>query len=123
MPEHLAQRLEQDQHKFEKHLTPDQLEESLNQASSRHSEQIKEKQMASHEEVEHAREVAATHESRPEDNVPGRILHSDEEKLAAAVEEKKASVNQAQRELEELNERLRRAEEAEMEMKRKLGLA
>lgn len=35
-----------------------------------------------------AREVAASHESRPEDNVPGRVLHSEGEKLAAAVEEK-----------------------------------
>ena len=40
-------------HCFLNSFTPDQLDESLEQASSRHSELVKEKQMASHDQVEH----------------------------------------------------------------------
>ncbi|GAA5953014.1 hypothetical protein JCM3765_003032 [Sporobolomyces pararoseus] len=125
MPIHLAQKLAAEQQQFEKHLSPSQLKESLESASERHEQIVHQAQMNAHDQVEHAREVAATHESRPEDNVPGRVLHSQEEKLVpleAAVESKKASLNEKQRELQELEERLRQAEEKEAEMKRKLGL-
>ncbi|GAA5897930.1 uncharacterized protein JCM6883_000865 [Sporobolomyces salmoneus] len=125
MPPHLAQRLQHDQSQFEKHLSPTQLEESLESASKRHEQVIHQKQMQSHQQVEHAREVAATHESRPEDTVPGRVLHDQGEKLGpleSSVEQKKASVNEKQKELQDLEERLRQAEEKEKEMKRKLEL-
>ncbi|GAA5841673.1 hypothetical protein JCM3766R1_005146 [Sporobolomyces carnicolor] len=126
MPTHLAQRLQHEQEQFEKRLNPAQLEASLASATERHDQVIHEKQMASHDQVEHAKEVAASHESRPEDNVPGRVLHSADEKLLAplesAVEEKKASLSEQQRELERLDERLKELEARQDEMKAQLGL-
>ncbi|GAA6007361.1 hypothetical protein JCM11491_003103 [Sporobolomyces phaffii] len=143
MPRHLAERLEHDREQFEKHLTPTQLDESLTAAQLRHDHAIETKHMAAHDDVEHvraplpvpdrlrnalrrAREVAATHEPRPEDDVPGRVLHSDGDKLIpgleSSVQAKKASVSEKQRELQLLEERLRDAEAKEAEMKRKLGL-
>ncbi|GAA5873013.1 hypothetical protein JCM16303_006914 [Sporobolomyces ruberrimus] len=107
MPPHLAERLQHDQEQFEKQLslfiyndeesalhadpphpppvscalTQDQLTESLTSASERHEQVLQAKQMDAHQEVARAMEIAASHESKPEDNVPGRTLHSEGDKL------------------------------------------
>ncbi|GAA6063379.1 hypothetical protein JCM10212_000318 [Sporobolomyces blumeae] len=123
LPPALAARLAEEQHHFGHNLTQGELDASLARANERHDHARHERAQVAHEHVQHAMNVATTHESRPEDNVPGRVLHADTDPLAAAVEAKKASVSQAQKELDEVNERLRRADEVEREIKAKLGLA
>ncbi|GAA5878503.1 hypothetical protein JCM1840_005532 [Sporobolomyces johnsonii] len=117
MPAHLAERLKEEQGK---HLTPEQSQAEHDAASARHDALLHHRSAQGHDEVAHAHAVAAGHVSDPSHGA-SRHLHAPDEQLAKAVEEKRLSVEQQAKELEDLNERLMRATEAERAMKAQLG--
>ncbi|BGP25271.1 hypothetical protein Rt10032_c04g1859 [Rhodotorula toruloides] len=87
MPPHLRQRLEEEMDRFHH---PHSVDEDLAAASKRHDALIHSKIEHAHEQVEHAKQVAATHTSDPTHNAPTKPVHNRDD----AVKVKEQSVQE-----------------------------
>ncbi|KAI5477926.1 hypothetical protein MNV49_005819 [Pseudohyphozyma bogoriensis] len=64
LPPHLAARLEEDHERFGTKQTKEELEASIQAADQRRQDILDGKAAAGHQEVDHAKSVAATHEHK-----------------------------------------------------------
>jgi len=103
LPPHLAHKLSMEAEKFGKNLTAEEVQKDLEEHSSRKEAHDQEISDAAAEEVEKARNVAATH------------------KLEETLGAKRDEVEARMKELEELEARLKAAEEKEKELQAKVS--
>ncbi|GAA5826437.1 hypothetical protein JCM11251_002367 [Rhodosporidiobolus azoricus] len=119
-PAHLAQRLNDERERSGHSGT---LDADLASHAERHQAILNDKVSHAHEAVEHAKHVAATHPSDPKHNIPEGAQEKDLQEGVNRVEAKRKSLERQQAELNELSERLRQADEAERQLRARLGEA
>ncbi|GAA6044364.1 hypothetical protein JCM8097_006458 [Rhodosporidiobolus ruineniae] len=128
-PAHLAQRLQDEQQRFGHSVSPDALNQDLAAHDERHQAFLQSKSQQGHAEVEHAKHIASTHTSDPSNEAPSRSRGPNDPRLDVAqeleqgVEQKRRSLERRQAEIDDMNEKLRRADEVERLLREKLGAA
>ncbi|GAA5896492.1 hypothetical protein JCM6882_001029 [Rhodosporidiobolus microsporus] len=122
-PAHLAQRLQHESEKYGQNVSPGALNADLAAHAERHQAIIDQTAAHGHEAVEHAKHVAATHTSDPAHNIPTGAGEQDLQEGESRVEAKRRSLERQQAELDELSERLKKADEVERQLRARLGEA
>ncbi|GAA6003023.1 hypothetical protein JCM10207_001950 [Rhodosporidiobolus poonsookiae] len=121
-PEHLAQRLAAESREFGKNVSPDALSADLAAHEQRHQAHLQHKAAHGHDEVEHAKAVAASHASNSNKQA-ARGTDNVAQELESGVEAKRKSLERQQAELDDLSEKLKRADEVERALRAQLGEA
>ncbi|GAA5971117.1 hypothetical protein JCM11641_004150 [Rhodosporidiobolus odoratus] len=150
-PDHLAQRLAHDSERFGKNVSPDALNQDLAAHDQRHESFLANKASKGHHEVEHAKQIAATHVSDPNNVALKEGENRVEEKLPPFYSRpclqgygrtltpvvrstlgvtgtpghfnRRKSLERQQQELDELSARLKKADEVERQLRARLGEA
>ncbi|GAA5971150.1 hypothetical protein JCM8115_003076 [Rhodotorula mucilaginosa] len=120
LPEQLEQRLIEEQERFHH---PKSVDQDLAEVTARHDAIIQERVKHNHDEVEHAKQVAAAHHHQHQTGAKETGNPAAVDELSRGVQEKQRSVAQKQAELTDLDARLERAAKIERDLRARLGEA
>ncbi|KWU41319.1 hypothetical protein RHOSPDRAFT_37129 [Rhodotorula sp. JG-1b] len=120
LPEQLEQRLIEEQERFHH---PKSVDQDLKEVTARHDAIIQERVKHNHDEVEHAKQVAAAHHHQHQTGAKETGNPAAVDELSRGVQEKQRSVAQQQAELTDLDARLERAAKIERDLRARLGEA
>ncbi|KAG0657513.1 hypothetical protein C6P46_006482 [Rhodotorula mucilaginosa] len=142
LPEQLEQRLIEEQERFhhpyarvpsllraaragrETLVAPHKsVDQDLQEVTARHDAIIQERVKHNHDEVEHAKQVAAAHHHQHQTGAKETGNPAAVDELSRGVQEKQRSVAQKQAELTDLDARLERAAKIERDLRARLGEA